>query len=62
MAAEDMITDFAHPVVGGYRGLKRTIRFGRTPGPAPFAAPTLGQHTDAVIDEAGRIAPGSQLS
>ncbi len=62
VAAEDMITDFAHPVVGGYRGLNRTIRFGRTPGPAPFAAPTLGQHTDAVIDEAGRIAPGSQLS
>jgi len=34
--------------VGGYRGLKRSIRFGRTPGPQPFAAPALGQHSDLV--------------
>ncbi len=45
---QDMIGEFNHPVVGQYRGLKRTIRFGRTPGPDPFTAPTLGQHTEAV--------------
>ncbi len=56
VVAEDMITDFSHPVVGGYRGLKRTIRFGRTPGPRPFAAPALGQHSEAVLTEARRIA------
>ena len=46
--SQDMIMHFEHPVVGGYRGLKRTFRFGRTPGPQPFAAPTLGQHTALV--------------
>ncbi len=46
--SQDMIMHFEHPVVGGFRALKRTIRFGRTPGPPPFAAPTLGQHTDLV--------------
>ena len=46
--AEEMITDFTHPVAGRYRGFTRPIKFGRTPGPAPFAAPTLGQHSQAV--------------
>ena len=46
--AEDMITDFTHPVAGRYRGFTRPIKFGRTPGPQPFAAPTLGQHSAAV--------------
>ena len=42
--AEDMIGGFEHAVVGHYRGVTRPIVFGRTPGPEPFAAPTLGQH------------------
>ncbi len=46
--AEDMITDFTHPVAGRYRGFTRPIKFGRTPGPQPFAAPTLGQHSGTV--------------
>lgn len=49
--AQDMIGQFEHPVVGNYRGLKRTIQFSRTPGPEAFTAPTLGQHNDAVLDE-----------
>lgn len=53
--SQDLITTYQHPVVGPYRGLKRTIRFGRTPGPDPFAAPTLGQHTDLIKQEALRI-------
>lgn len=47
--AEDMVAHYTHPRVGGYRGLKRSIRFGRTPGPEPFAAPTLNQDALEVL-------------
>ncbi|AVS86708.1 CoA transferase [Paracidovorax avenae] len=46
--AEGMITRFDHPVLGGYRGFAGAVEFGRTAGPQAFAAPTLGQHTDAI--------------
>jgi formyl-CoA transferase len=49
VAAEGLITEFNHPVAGRYRGFTGPIKFGRTPGPAPFTAPTLGQHTAAVL-------------
>jgi crotonobetainyl-CoA:carnitine CoA-transferase CaiB-like acyl-CoA transferase len=51
--AEDMIATMEHPQVGKYRGMKRSIHFGRTPGPEPFAAPAFGQDTDAVLSENG---------
>ena len=47
--AEDMVATFAHPTLGTYRGFTRPVQFGRTPGPEPFAAPTLGQHTAALL-------------
>jgi len=47
--AEDMVANFAHPTLGSYRGFTRPVKFGRTPGPDPFAAPTLGQHTQHVL-------------
>ncbi len=53
VVAEQMVTTTQHPLVGRYRGLARSITFGRTPGPAPFAAPTLGQHSDVVMEESG---------
>lgn len=53
--SQDMITDYQHPIVGKYRGLQRPIRFSRTPGPTPFAAPTLGQHTTLIKEEAQRL-------
>jgi len=53
VVAENMVTTTEHPLVGRYRGLTRSITFGRTPGPAPFAAPTFGQHSDAVLEESG---------
>ena len=51
--AEDMIATFEHPKVGRYRGLKRSIRFGRTPGPEPFAAPVFGQDSREVLRDNG---------
>lgn len=45
--AEDMVGDIEHPVIGRYRGITRPIKFGRTPGPDPFAAPVF-QEADAA--------------
>jgi crotonobetainyl-CoA:carnitine CoA-transferase CaiB-like acyl-CoA transferase len=41
--AEGMVATLEHPVVGRYRGVAHPLKFTRTPGPAPFAAPVLGQ-------------------
>ena len=41
--AEGMVASLEHPVVGRYRGVAHPLKFARTPGPAPFAAPVLGQ-------------------
>lgn len=46
--AEAMVAHVDHPGLGGYQGFTRPWVYGRTPGPAPFAAPTLGQHSEAV--------------
>ena len=46
--AEDMVSGFEHATLGRYRGVSRSIKFGRTPGPEPFAAPALGQHNELV--------------
>lgn len=51
--AEGLVGGFDHAAIGRYRGVTRSIRFGRTPGPPPFAAPVLGQHSDAVAAEGG---------
>lgn len=46
--AEGIVGTIEHPRVGRYRAVAQSIKFGRTPGPAPFAAPMLGQDTEAV--------------
>lgn len=51
--AEGLVTTTEHPLVGRYRGLSRSIMFTRTPGPAPFAAPAFGQHSDAILTDGG---------
>lgn len=53
VVAEDMVATLKHPLVGNYQGMTRAIKFGRTPGPKTFAAPTFGQHSDSVLDELG---------
>jgi crotonobetainyl-CoA:carnitine CoA-transferase CaiB-like acyl-CoA transferase len=40
--AEDLMASIPHPTLGSYRGVTRSIKFSRTPGPDPFAAPLLG--------------------
>jgi crotonobetainyl-CoA:carnitine CoA-transferase CaiB-like acyl-CoA transferase len=47
--AEEMIAPLAHRTLGSYRGVTRPIVFGRTPGPAPYAAPVFDQDTAAVM-------------
>ena len=51
--AEEMVTTLAHPVVGTYQGFTKAIKFSGTPGPAPFAAPTMGQHSSELLREVG---------
>ncbi len=46
--AEAMLATLPHPTLGSYRGFTQPWVYSRTPGPAPFAAPTLGQHSDDV--------------
>ena len=54
VAAEGMLHTLEHPTIGGYRGFAHAATFSRTPPSAPFAAPTLDQHGDALRDKAGR--------
>lgn len=51
--AEQMIGTIVHHAIGPYRGVTRPVTFGRTPGPDPFASPTLGQDSDAIAAAAG---------
>lgn len=57
--AEEVMTTIDHPVIGRYRGVARPIKFGRTPGPMPFAAPTFDQDTRAVIAAAAALPDAS---
>jgi crotonobetainyl-CoA:carnitine CoA-transferase CaiB-like acyl-CoA transferase len=62
VAAEEIITTFDHSVIGRYRGFTGPIKFGRTPGPPPFAAPALGQHTSHLLGAIGTDADDSAES
>jgi crotonobetainyl-CoA:carnitine CoA-transferase CaiB-like acyl-CoA transferase len=58
--AEQIVDSIAHPTLGSYRGVARPIKFGRTPGPAPFAAPTLGQDSDDILAARGDRSSGDE--
>jgi crotonobetainyl-CoA:carnitine CoA-transferase CaiB-like acyl-CoA transferase len=49
VSAEELVTTLDHPVVGPYRTMTKPIKFSETPGPAPTASPTLGQHSDEIL-------------
>ena len=44
--AEGMVATLPHPTLGTYRGFAQPWVYSRTPGPLPFASPTLGQHNE----------------
>jgi len=46
---EDLVKTLDHPVVDRYRTMTKPIKFSGTPGPAPVASPTFGQHSDEVL-------------
>ena len=47
--AQGLVATAEHPEVGSYRGLRKPLKFSAVPGPEPFAAPALGQHTDEIL-------------
>jgi crotonobetainyl-CoA:carnitine CoA-transferase CaiB-like acyl-CoA transferase len=51
--ATRMIVEQDHPRAGRFRTLDTPIRFDRTPGSIRTPAPELGEHTAAVLTEAG---------
>ena len=57
IAASHLLVEQEHPRAGRFRTLDTPIRFGRTPGGIRTPAPGLGEHTDAVLTEAG-LTPG----
>lgn len=48
VAAEDLVATIPHPTLGSYQGVTRPIKYSRTPGPNPFAAPMLGEDRFAL--------------
>ena len=49
VAAEDLMAVIPHATLGSYRGVTRPIKFSRTPGPDPFAAPLLDEDRQALL-------------
>jgi formyl-CoA transferase len=49
VVAQGLITTVEHSRIGSYRGLRKPLKFSAAPGPEPFAAPALGQHTDEIL-------------
>ncbi len=54
VAANELIEECEHPVVGAMRQPRPAARFDETPSSDRRPAPALGQHTDEVFSELGR--------
>ena len=48
-----MVVETEHPTLGTIKTLGSPLKFSETPTVAGQPAPLLGQHTDAVLHEAG---------
>ena len=59
--ATGLIVEQDHPRAGRFRTLDTPIRLGLTPGGIRTPAPALGEHSDAVLAEAG-LAPAEIAS
>jgi len=53
VAANHLIVESEHPHAGPMRQPRPAARFEATPAALRLFAPTLGQHTDAILEEAG---------
>lgn len=51
--AEGLVGSFDHKAAGRYRAMARPVHLSESPGPEPFAAPALGQHTVEVLSRYG---------
>jgi crotonobetainyl-CoA:carnitine CoA-transferase CaiB-like acyl-CoA transferase len=51
--ARQMVLDVEHPVLGAMKSLGSPVKLSDTPTDARRRAPTLGEHTDAVLLESG---------
>ena len=51
----ELVATLEHKVVGKHQGFTKPIKFGNMPGPAPFAAPVIGQHSEEVLREHGYL-------
>jgi formyl-CoA transferase len=50
---QSLVAKFQHKTAGRYRGLGRPLKFSGSPGPEPFAAPALGEHTAEALARFG---------
>ena len=51
--AREMVVEMEHPVAGRVRNIGIPVKLSETPASVRRPAPTLGQHTDEVLAEAG---------
>jgi crotonobetainyl-CoA:carnitine CoA-transferase CaiB-like acyl-CoA transferase len=51
--AREMVVETEHARVGPTKAIGLPVKFSRTPGAVETAAPTLGQHSRAILAEHG---------
>ena len=51
--SEAILATFEHARIGRYRAMAHPVRFGDGPGPAPFAAPAMGQDAREILSWLG---------
>lgn len=53
IAINEMVSEYDHPVAGRIRQPRPAARFDRTPAAMQRHAPTLGEHSDEIVEELG---------